>query len=204
MKLHEEFKLYENMWEDLSNKDSILEVYEEDPYEWQYNKPRKSFIKTFGNKKYDLADYKQLHDWVEANVQFQMKRYPNRYTHKDPKTGEYPVGEKNTLELRYVIMNNLVKQLEAEGADSRIIGSIIDQMDWVRGQHSSKELDNRRREEVKAAAEAAFETFINSVGKNYRLDTLSDQEKEEAKELFITAGFTLMKKARWDKPHGVA
>ena len=163
----------------------------------------KSFIKTFGSKSYDLADYEQLHDWVEANVQFQMKRHPSRYAHKDPKTGEYTTGEANTNKLRLVILDNLIKQLEADSADSRIIASIRDQQNWLLGQHSSRQLSAKHRDETKEIAEDVYDAFVKACGL-YRIDKLTEEEMAEAKEQLITACYNILDKTRWSKPLGVS
>jgi hypothetical protein len=217
MKLYEEFKLFEDMWDTLDKSgfressetsnvkasqlmtnDPLTEDTERayrtlDPEyaDWRYNQPRKPYIKTFGSKKYDLADYKQLHDWVEANVQFQMKRYPNRYAHKNPEPGEYTQGESNTTALRLTVLRNLLKQLEAEKADDRICMSIHDQINWLEGQHVGKQLDNKAREQIKdLLVNDALEAFINACNKN--MYHLTDEDKTKAKEQFTTACYNIL------------
>ena len=157
--------------------------------DWRYNQPRKTYIKTFGSKKYDLADYGQLHDWVEANVQFQMKRYPDRYAHKKPEPGEYTSGESNTNTLRLNVLKNLLKQLEAEKADDRICMSIYDEIQWLKGQHVGKQLDNKAREQIKdLLVNDALDAFMKACDKH--MYHLPDMEK--AKEQFTTACYNIL------------
>jgi hypothetical protein len=159
--------------------------------DWRYNQPRKTYIKTFGSKKYDLANPGQLHDWVEANVQFQMKRYPNRYAHKNPEPGEYTPGESNTTTLRLTVLRNLLKQLEAEKADDRICMSIYDEIRWLEGQHVGKQLDNKAREQIKdLLVNDALEAFVNACNKN--MYHLTDEDKAKAKEQFTTACYNIL------------
>ena len=102
MKLHEEFKEYENLWE--AAEENTSEV-------------SNPLIRTFGKKTYDLSNRDELNAWFEANYEFQQKRYPSKYRDSE---GDIT---SNWLKLRATIANNLLTSLEAEGVtDPDILG----------------------------------------------------------------------------------
>jgi len=103
MKLHEEFKLYEDMWEDEvpATEDSVAEVAAEEASE--------PVTRTFGRKAYDLTNRDELYAWVKANTDFQANRRPVRYRNADGTiTSDW-------IRLRSRIAKNLLASLEAEG-----------------------------------------------------------------------------------------
>lgn len=96
MKLYEEFKEVEGLWEE--------------------SEPVKPVLKQFGRKTYDISKKDALEAWVNANVEFQMKRHPARYDSSN--TGDnpnlYPEGEWNTRTVRIDILHNLLDTLSVE------------------------------------------------------------------------------------------
>jgi hypothetical protein len=103
MKLHEEFKEYENLWEAAEESTPI--------------------IRTFGKKTYDLSKPDELRAWFEANYEFQKQRHPDRYAAYDPARGLRQ--NSNRQNLRATIAKNLLASLEAEGVtDPDIIGRL--------------------------------------------------------------------------------
>lgn len=103
MKLHEEFKEYENLWEAAEESTPI--------------------IRTFGKKTYDLSKPAELEAWFNANYEFQKQRYPERYADSDPARGIKQ--NSNRQNLRATIAKNLLASLEAEGVtDPDVIGRL--------------------------------------------------------------------------------
>lgn len=93
MKLHEEFKEYETLWEEAEESTPV--------------------IRTFGKKTYDLSKPEELEAWFNANYEFQKQRYPERYADSDSARGI--VQNSNRQNLRATIAKNLLASLEAEG-----------------------------------------------------------------------------------------
>ena len=66
-----------------------------------------AYYKTFGTKKYNLANPHELDQWFEANRALQVKRHPDRYSNDEDSRGWHS--------LTSTIANNLLKKLKAEG-----------------------------------------------------------------------------------------
>ena len=94
MKLHEEFKEYEELWEAAEENTSDAS---------------NPLVRTFGRKTYNLANREELDAWFKANYEFQQKRYPSRYRDSE---GDIT---SNWLKLRATIAKNLIASLEADG-----------------------------------------------------------------------------------------
>jgi hypothetical protein len=105
MKLHEEFKLYEDMWED------EVPATEEALAEEETVETADPLIRTFGRKTYNLANPDELDAWVDANFEFQQKRYPYKYRDAEGITS-------NWFRLRSRVAKNLLSKLQAEGVDN--------------------------------------------------------------------------------------
>jgi hypothetical protein len=100
MKLHEEFKEYENLWEEADESAPV--------------------IRTFGKKTYDLSKPDELEAWFNANYEFQKQRYPERYA-----DASGSVQNSNRQNLRATIAKNLLASLEAEGVTNpEVIGRL--------------------------------------------------------------------------------
>ncbi len=116
MKLHEEFRLYEDLWEDEvpATDEAITEetVETSDP-----------LIRTFGRKTYNLANPDELDAWFKANFEFQQKRYPDKYRNNGSINSRW-------LRLRANIARNLLATLEAEGVTNP---QVIDHLQRIMG-----------------------------------------------------------------------
>jgi hypothetical protein len=123
MKLHEEFKLVEELWEDDFNfedfyaeRERKLKAAKDAEAERIRTNP---VIRTFGRKTYNLADTNELFAWWRANLEFQMKRYPDKYKGYRGVTNDY--------KLHTTIANNLIKALKADGVtDEKIFKELED------------------------------------------------------------------------------
>lgn len=123
MKLYEEFKLVEDLWEDdidfedfYADRDRKLKATKDTEAESISTNP---VIRTFGRKTYNLADTNELFAWWRANLEFQMKRYPNKYKGYRGVTNDY--------KLHTTIANNLIKALKADGVtDEKIFKELED------------------------------------------------------------------------------
>lgn len=112
MKLYEEFKLYEDMWED------EVPATEEFPVDEEPVEPVNPLIRTFGRKTYNLANPDELDAWFKANFEFQQKRYPTRYRDAEGAKAHW-------YRLRATIAKNLLTSLEAEGVSDPAIISYL-------------------------------------------------------------------------------
>lgn len=170
MKLHEEFKEYENLWEADMN-----------PY-----------LKTFGRKTYDLTNKDELKAWIETNAEFQMKRYPGRYTMEpgaEPAVGD---GGERALQLRSTIIRNLCDKLEAEGVDRDLLLSARDELYTSLGasidRHTSI-IRAKEQKQIAAAVEAgltAFETEMKNNLSYFGVERILPKAREELKNELIT------------------
>lgn len=133
MKLHEEFKLVETLWDDLVATYPELEdeapesdtVVSPDSHQgeriFSNNLDTSApVIRTFGRKRYNLADTNELFAWWRANLEFQMKRHPDRYKGK--------TGDSNDYKLHATIAKNLIARLKAEGVVNEKIFSELEGM----------------------------------------------------------------------------
>lgn len=105
MKLYEEFKLVEDLWDNEEYAELMTgtdDKPEGDPV-----------IRTFGRKTYNLANINELFAWWRANLEFQMKRYPDKYTGYR--------GRINNSKLHVTIANNLIAKLKADGVTNENI-----------------------------------------------------------------------------------
>ena len=169
MKLHEEFKEYESLWEDSRN-----------PY-----------IKTFGRKTYDLTNKDELKAWIETNAEFQMKRHPNRYA-KDPT--EEPMrgdGEEKALDLKITIVDNLFDRLSKEGVDQALLDSVHEEV--MNSLHASVDrfhvmLKAEERRFISAALDAGIKAFEAEMAKNldyYGIERIRPEVKEKVKQELV-------------------
>lgn len=117
MKLHEEFKLYEDMWEDEvpAAEDALTEE--------ETTNAADPLIRTFGRKTYNLANPDELDAWFTANFEFQQKRYPDKYRNNGSINSRW-------LRLRANIARNLLATLEAEGVTNP---QVIDRLQRIMG-----------------------------------------------------------------------
>jgi hypothetical protein len=137
-------------------------------------------IRTFGRKSYNLADTDELYAWWKAQVEFQMKRYPNRYAGRR--------GDITGSRLRITLANNLIAKLEAEGVTDqnifRTLRGIAQGNEWA-AEHKETELNKFHdtlealayehirsegsshvdREELCKLIEKTAEDFLNAIGK---------------------------------------
>lgn len=180
MTLHEEFKLYEDLFDDIDKPYKGITT-SADYHDWRYKQSRKPYTKNFGRKEYDLTDSKQLHDWVEANVQFQMKRYPSKYT-----------DASNIKSLRYKILKQLIWQLERDGADARIIADIEDRMKYGIEQ-DRKDTIIKHKSDARKIVNAFYDTFVKACDQ-YCPNELTDNEKEAGKSALVDACFNILEK----------
>lgn len=159
MKLHEAFKEVEELWEE----------------------PSQSVIKTFGKKTYDISKKDELEAWVNANAEFQMKRYPDRYA-KNSNDGLYPEGEWNIRELRIDIMHNLLDTLPVEPSTKVVRDNIWDLIvDTAKeSQKQLKAFYGEKSPAVNVEAEAEEAPQITK-------DELKEMIKEALKEALATA-----------------
>ena len=117
MKLHEEFKLYEGMWED------EVPAAEEVKTDEETTNVAHPLIRTFGRKTYNLANPEELDAWFNANFEFQQKRYPDKYRNNGSINSRW-------LRLRANIARNLLATLEAEGVTNP---QVIDRLQRIIG-----------------------------------------------------------------------
>lgn len=103
MKLHEEFKLYEDLWED------EVPATEEPIADEEVAVTSEPVTRIFGRKAYDLTNRDELYAWVKANTDFQAYRHPVRYRDANGNiTSDW-------IRLHSRIARNLRASLEAEG-----------------------------------------------------------------------------------------
>ena len=134
MKLFEEFKEVEGLWEAASNP----------------------MLKTFGKKTYDISKKDELEAWVNANVDFQMKRHPDRYSPDNDggMSNIYPLGKFNTYTVRSNVLNNLLDNI-AKDESTKEIRDHIWELITANAEDTSKKMAafNRAKEaEAKSAA----------------------------------------------------
>lgn len=170
MKLYEEFKLVEDMWEDdtvnvlLDKEDPFAEL----PSETQdfankrkadeitkANAGTNSVLRTFGRKTYNLADTNELFAWWRANLEFQMKRYPDRYKGYR--------GNINDYKLHVTIANNLIAKLQADGVtDEKIFKEL-------RGMAAGNEyMATKSEERLTKATRIMYDVAKSYLGDNIR------------------------------------
>jgi hypothetical protein len=135
MKLHEEFKLVEDLWEDDINTNPV--------------------IRTFGRKTYNLADTNELFAWWRANLEFQMKRYPDKYKGYRGVTNDY--------KLHTTIANNLIKALKADGVTD---DKIFKELENMAGGNSK--LAASREDVFNKAKSAMYDVAEAYLGSNIR------------------------------------
>jgi hypothetical protein len=144
MNLFEEFKEYTALWEDVDT----------------------SVIKTFGRKTYDLSKDDELDAWIEANVAFQVKRYPTKYDGEADRAHDFFTSDERIDGLRHHIISNLANKLEANGVSADIVKKI-------RAKRKSWSIDsfvavNKRRTaaNITSAVNVGIEAFLNYLKDN--------------------------------------
>lgn len=115
MRLHEEVKLYEDLWED------EIPVTEATLPEEETTNVADPLIRTFGRKTYNLANMDELDAWFKANFEFQQKRYPGKYRNAGSINSKW-------LKLRASIARNLLTSLQADGVTNP---QVIDRLERI-------------------------------------------------------------------------
>jgi hypothetical protein len=170
MKLHEEFKLVEDLWDD----DENVTYYNAENPEWTKTKDvmrknAKPVYKTFGSHKYDITKFNELEAWVKENAEFQFKRHPNSYKHyvhateKDEVTAE----ESHAKYIYITILDNLEKSLDFEAMDSNSEFCVQENINTLRRWYKRDYFDRHHTASLRRDAaerhDKDFEDFINKV-----------------------------------------
>jgi hypothetical protein len=182
MKLHQEFKLYENMWED-----EPAVVYNVENPEWteQKNSLRKlakPVYKTFGSHKYDITKLDELEAWVEKNAEFQFKRHPNSYKHYVPTSekDEFTQEERHAKYIYITILNNLEKSLDFGSMDGGARFCIKENIHTLKSHYERDYFDRHytatKRKEASESHDKDFDDFIDKV-----FPGASNRERENIK-----------------------
>ena len=163
MKLFEEFKEIDGLWEEAS----------------------KPVLKTFGRKTYDISKKDELEAWVDANVEFQMKRHPDRYSpdYDDGVPDLYPQGDFNAYSVRSNVLENLLDTLAKDPSTVAIRDNIWELIVANARSSSNKIVDFQKGLEARtnAAKEAEAEAVEEAKSNTVRLT------KAELKEMIKEA-----------------
>ena len=150
MKLYEEFKEVENLWESTSD--------------WDYADYKDFYKRPFGKKIYQLNKDADLKAWVDANIEFQRKRHPGKY-------GPGELGSHySNLNLINSVFNNLIKREQDAGAPLEFLHRLEvlrdtyrDDFDISNGSRASDDSDydiNRITHEI---AKACLDKFMEEI-----------------------------------------
>ena len=163
MKLFEEFRVVEDLWEDAPSSSAVL--------------------KTFGRKTYDISKKDELEDWVNANVEFQMKRYPDRYSPNNDggRPDMYPEGKFNAYSIRSNVLNNLLDSLVKDSSTETIRDNIWELITANARESSKNIIDFQKAREAEAAAAQSVGTVEEAKSNATRIT------KAELKEMIKEA-----------------
>jgi hypothetical protein len=119
--------------------------------------------KTFGRKTYYIDNDKDLRAWVNANIDFQRKRYPDRYE-----------NHSNNYRLISSVFNNLIKTEKDAGAPLEFLRRLEvlrdtyynEYEDTLPGYTGGSYSNNRKTDiAIKTAAKTCVENFIKDLRK---------------------------------------
>lgn len=180
MKLHEEFKLVEDLWDD---DDIFVDMYEpakstairladlppevQQRIQKQTNKPLRPVLKTFGSKTYNLVELHDMEAWVKANADFQFKRHPNSYTHSVIDKDDFTPTESHAKYIYITILKNLEKSLDFDSMDSRSRRSVEKNLATLRNKYYKAWMDRHDnasgRKQAVELYDKEFDEFIDKV-----------------------------------------
>lgn len=171
MKLHEEFKLIEDLWDD--NDENVTYHSVENP-KWtnakdDMRKKATPVYKTFGSHKYDITKLNELEAWVKENAEFQFKRHPGSYKHYVPATerDEFTAEESHAKYIYVTILDNLEKSLDFGTMDSNSRFCVKENIHrlkrWYDKAHFDRYYTASLRRDAAERHDKDFEDFINKV-----------------------------------------
>jgi hypothetical protein len=187
--LKEELRLHENANNGQDKIENVLE------YDTLWEDTGAPVIKTFGRKTYDLSKDDELDAWIEANVAFQLKRYPAKYDGEADREHNFFTSDERIGSLRHHVIANLANKLEADGISHDLIKKIrakLQPTSWSRA--FSIAVDKRRTaadiSEAVGAGITAFLSYlkdIDSVMYHWFTVLLSKTDFDAAKNDLINA-----------------
>lgn len=180
MKLYEEFKLVEDLWDD---EDIFVDMYNpaestatrladlppevQQLIQKQTNKPLRAVLKTFGSKTYNLVELQDMEAWVKANADFQFKRHPNSYTHFATDKDDFTPTESHAKYIYITILKNLEKSLDFASMDSRSRRSVEKNLLTLRNKYYNAWMDRydnaSGRKQAVELYDKEFDEFIDKV-----------------------------------------
>jgi hypothetical protein len=169
MKLYEEFKLVEELWDDDEDNVYIGENPEWTAAKETMRKNAKPVYKTFGSHKYDITKFNELEAWVKENAEFQFKRHPGSYKHYVPATerDEFTAEERHAKYIYVTILANLEKSLDFGTMDGNSRFCVQENIHRLRRWYERDYFDRHHtaslRKDAAERHDKDFEDFINKV-----------------------------------------